>query len=129
MEPASLPPADTGRSPRTGWTRAHWVAVADQLLHGAQRHATPGRARIAPPGRPSWSGPDSDGREGFARTFLLLALRLAGEGGADPAGLLERYADGLAHGTDPAHPEAWPAMGRRAGRRCPRRPRSRSACT
>lgn len=106
-----LPPDDLELSPLTGWTRAHHLAVVDGLLAGAQRHASPGRARISPPGRPSWSGPDSDGLEGFARTFLLLALRVAGEDGDDPAGLLKRYAEGLVHGTDPDHPEAWPRLG------------------
>ncbi len=79
------------------------------MLHAASGYASPGRARILPPGRPSWSGSESDALEGYARTFLLLAFRVAA--GAPPGALLARYADGLAAGTDPAHPEAWPRIG------------------
>ncbi|MFE7115449.1 DUF2264 domain-containing protein [Streptomyces sp. NPDC057654] len=115
-----LPPADHVLSPRTGWTRAHWEATADRLLDALEPYATPGRAQYRLPGRTSSSGELSDGLEGFARSFLLAAFRLAG-GGADPGGagagrdaaaerLAERYAAGLAAGTDPASGEAWPAL-------------------
>ncbi|MFC4117669.1 DUF2264 domain-containing protein [Nonomuraea zeae] len=105
-----LPPADTERSPLTGWTRAHWEAVADHLLASVVPYATDGYAQYRLPGRTSRSGPVSDGLEGFARTFLLAAFRIAGARGAVPAALLERYAGGLVAGTDPAHPYAWPAL-------------------
>ncbi|AKU15629.1 DUF2264 domain-containing protein [Luteipulveratus mongoliensis] len=105
-----LPPLDLAVSPRTGYTRAHWLAAADGLLAPAQPFASPGHALISLPGRPSQSGPRSDGLEGFARTFLLLSLRVRGADGEDPAGLLQAYADGLAHGVDAAHPEAWPRI-------------------
>ncbi|GAA4843351.1 DUF2264 domain-containing protein [Kitasatospora terrestris] len=95
-----LPPEDRELSPYTGWTRAHWEAAADRLLAAVHPHASPGRALINLPGtRPSWSGRRSDGLEGYARTFLLAAFRVAGAGGADPHGLLERYAAGLDAGT------------------------------
>ncbi|MER6362787.1 DUF2264 domain-containing protein [Kitasatospora sp. NPDC001527] len=95
-----LPPEDRRLSPRTGWTRAHWEAVADDLLAAVRPHASPGHALIDLPGtRPSWSGRRSDALEGYARTFLPAALRIAGAGGADPHGLLERYAAGLDSGT------------------------------
>ncbi|MFD0257330.1 DUF2264 domain-containing protein [Kitasatospora indigofera] len=98
--PFPLPPEDRVLSPRTGWTRAHWEAAADGLLAAVRPHAGPGQALINLPGaRPSWSGPRSDGLEGYARTFLLAAFRVAGAGGADPGGLLERYAAGLDAGT------------------------------
>ncbi|MFD0745667.1 DUF2264 domain-containing protein [Phytohabitans flavus] len=48
--------------------------------------------------------------EGYARTFLLAAFRIAGAGGADPHGFLPWYAEGLAAGTDPASPERWPTL-------------------
>ncbi|MFD4949423.1 DUF2264 domain-containing protein [Streptomyces sp. NPDC058239] len=105
-----LPPEDRELSPFTGFGRAHWVELADQLLVDAHRFATPSGARIALPGRPSSSGPHSDQLEGFARTFLLFAFRVAGSAGEAPAGLIQSYADGLAAGTDPAHPEAWPRL-------------------
>ncbi|MBE1593481.1 DUF2264 domain-containing protein [Nonomuraea angiospora] len=90
--------------------REHWVKVADGLLDAVVPYASPGFAQYRLPGRTSWSGPGSDGLEGFARTFLLAAFRLAGDPAGAPAGLLERYADGLAHGTDPGHEHAWPAI-------------------
>ncbi|MER5641117.1 DUF2264 domain-containing protein [Kitasatospora sp. NPDC002227] len=100
MPPIALPPEDRTLSPYTGWTRAHWEAVADGLLASVGRFAGPEHALITLPGeRPSISGRRSDALEGYARTFLLAALRVAGAGGADPAGLLDRYAEGLAAGT------------------------------
>ena len=55
----------------------------------------------------------SDGLEGYARTFLAAAFRVAGADGKDPHGWLDRYADGLAAGTrtpgrDDA--ESWPLI-------------------
>lgn len=95
-----LPPEDRALSPRTGWTRAHWEAAADALLAAVRPHAGPRHALIDLPGpRPSVSGRRSDALEGYARTFQLAALRVAGAGGADPHGLLERYAEGLDAGT------------------------------
>ncbi|MEO3754536.1 DUF2264 domain-containing protein [Streptomyces sp. B6B3] len=108
--PTSEPggPEDRVLSPYTGWTRRHWVALADRMLAALDRHRSPAGARVHLPGPASRSGRDSDGLEGFARSFLLAGFRVAGEGGADPGGLLERYADGLAAGTDPFSPERWP---------------------
>ncbi len=99
------PPEDRLLSPHTGWTRAHWESVADRMLDAVGGHWSPRCARIDLPGEPSRYGPASDGLEGFARTFLLAGFRVAG--GGDPA-RLERYARGLAAGTDPHSPEAWP---------------------
>jgi len=109
LTPLRLPPVDGALSPYTGWTRAHWEAVADHLLDAVVPYATPGFAQFRLPGRPSNAGLASDGLEGFARTFLLAAFRIAGAGGAVAPALLERYAAGLVHGTDPGHPYAWPA--------------------
>ncbi|MER7772596.1 DUF2264 domain-containing protein [Kitasatospora sp. NPDC096140] len=95
-----LPAEDRRCSPYTGWTRAHWEAVADGLLAAVRPHASPGQALIHLPGpRPSISGRRSDGLEGYARTFLLAAFRTAGAHGTDPQGLLDRYAAGLDAGT------------------------------
>ncbi|MEU7823637.1 DUF2264 domain-containing protein [Catellatospora sp. NPDC049133] len=94
-------------SPYTGWTRAEWAALADHLLESAWRHASPTGARITPPGAPGGYGTAVDGLEGFARTFLLAGFRIAGEHGRDPGNLLERYAQGIAAGTDPHSPERW----------------------
>ncbi|WP_329055291.1 DUF2264 domain-containing protein [Streptomyces violaceus] len=104
-----LPPPDPLTSPVTGWTRAHWEAIADRLLDALLPYASPGLAQYRLPGPPSHSGPWSDGLEGFARTFLLAAFRIAGSGGQQP-GLIERYAAGLAAGTDPHSPDRWPPI-------------------
>ncbi|WP_449485747.1 DUF2264 domain-containing protein [Streptomyces avidinii] len=108
-----LPPEERWLSPYTGYTRAHWEAVADGLLSAAWRWATPQGALLDLPGRPSASGVRSDGLEGYGRTFLAAAFRVAGGGGEDPHGWLERYAQGLAAGTrtpgrDDA--ESWPVI-------------------
>ncbi|CAM5260155.1 DUF2264 domain-containing protein [Streptomyces griseomycini] len=111
--PFELPAENRDLSPRTGYTRAHWEAVADGLLTAAWRWSTPGRALLDLPGRPSRSGVRSDGLEGYARTFLAAAFRVAGAGGDDPHGLLERYAQGLAAGTrTPGRDdtESWPLI-------------------
>lgn len=100
-------------SPYPDRTRAHWEQTADQLLLAVRPYASPRHGLIDLPGpRPSASGPRSDGLEGYARTWLLAALRVAGARGEDPHGHLGRYAEGLAAGTsDPAgSPEAWPQM-------------------
>ncbi|WP_018566016.1 DUF2264 domain-containing protein [Streptomyces sp. PsTaAH-124] len=114
-----LPPTDRVRSPLTGWTRAHWEALADRQLAALLPYATPGFAQYRLPGRASWSGVVSDGLEGFARTFLLASFRIAGAGGeddregADPTAvshLIERYTRGLTTGTDRDSDEAWPVL-------------------
>jgi len=94
----------------TRWTRGDWVAVARRMLAALEPYRSPLGARVDLPGPPSRSGPASDGLEGFARTFLLAGFLVAGDGGADPDGWLERYALGLAAGTDPTSPEAWPRL-------------------
>lgn len=90
-------------------TRADWFAAADRMLDALAPFRAESGALIALPGKPSWSGARSDAFEGYARSFLLLALRVAGDG-ADPGSLLPRYRDGLLAGTDPGHPDAWPVI-------------------
>jgi hypothetical protein len=96
----SLPPEDRSLSPYTGWTRAHWEALADGLLTAVEPYRSADGATIRLPGRASWS--DCDGLEGFARTFLIAAFRVAGGG---PAELLEPYRRGFVSG-----PGVWPAV-------------------
>ncbi|MFG3441739.1 DUF2264 domain-containing protein [Nonomuraea sp. NPDC047897] len=98
-----LPPENRSLSPHTGWTRAHWEAVADGLLAAVEPFRSPDGAEVNLPGRESWSR--CDGMEGYARTFLLAAFRVAG--GGDPAPL-EPYARGLAAG-----PRVWQPVGDR----------------
>ena len=106
----AMPEPDFALSPITGWTRAHWLAFADQQLLAARRHFTPGRALIRLPGRPSWSGELSDGLEGFARTFMLAGCRVAGVQGDDTHGHLVFYRAGLLEGTRPDSGESWPPI-------------------
>ncbi|MCK9793472.1 DUF2264 domain-containing protein [Isoptericola sp. 4D.3] len=106
-------PHDPRLVPARRWTRERWVASADALLAATRPHASPSGSLITLPGPVSGSGAWSDGLEGYARTFLLAAFRLRGEDGRDPAGLLERYADGLRHGTDPTGDERWPRVDER----------------
>ncbi|MFH8927064.1 DUF2264 domain-containing protein [Streptomyces pristinaespiralis] len=108
-----LPGDDRVLSPYTGYTREHWEAAADGLLATARRWSTPRGALLDLPGRPSASGVRSDGLEGFARTFLAAAFRVAGADGHDPHGWLERYAEGIAAGTrSPGRDdtESWPVI-------------------
>ncbi|MER6949237.1 DUF2264 domain-containing protein [Nonomuraea sp. NPDC000554] len=93
----SLPPEDRTVSPHTGWTRAHWEAVADQLLAAVEPYRSADGAFVTLPGRESSSR--CDGLEGYARTFLLAAFRVAGGG---PAELLAPYERGLVAG-----PHVW----------------------
>ncbi|GHJ42445.1 DUF2264 domain-containing protein [Streptomyces sp. TS71-3] len=111
--PLELPGDERELSPYTGYTRVHWEAAADSLLRAAWRWATPGSALLDLPGRPSRSGVRSDGLEGYARTFLAAGFRIAGAGGKDPFGWLERYAAGLDAGTRTpgrGDAESWPLI-------------------
>src|SRR5699024_7597342 len=62
------------RPPRR--TRADLVTLADDLLAAVAPYASPGGAQITLPGTPGGYGTAVDGLEGFARTFLLAAMRL-----------------------------------------------------
>uniref|UniRef100_UPI002027C4D2 DUF2264 domain-containing protein n=1 Tax=Actinotalea sp. C106 TaxID=2908644 RepID=UPI002027C4D2 len=96
---SSTTPSRPASSPLTGWDRARWAALADDLLTGVRPYGSPDHARIELPGAPGGYGRDVDGLEGFARTFLLAGFRMAGERGADPRGDAQWYAEGLAAGT------------------------------
>ncbi|MFJ1576572.1 DUF2264 domain-containing protein [Streptomyces sp. NPDC088182] len=96
--------------PTTPLTRADWERLADRLLLAVRPYASERHALIGLPGTASVNGPWSDGLEGFARTFLLAAFRLAGARGHDPDGLAEWYAAGIVAGVDPASEERWPTF-------------------
>lgn len=106
-------PLDRRSAPYTGWTRAHWEAMADQLMLAVRPHASPSHALVHLPGLASRSSRWSDALEGFARPFLTAAFRLAGAGGDDPHGHADWFARGIAAGVDPDSPERWPRLGER----------------
>ncbi|MFE1440186.1 DUF2264 domain-containing protein [Streptomyces sp. NPDC058739] len=101
-------PEDRRLAPRTGWTRQHLAVLADELLLAVRPFAGADHSHILIPAADGRDVRPIDGLEGFARTFMLAAFRLSGERGADPLGLAEWYASGLAAGVDPANPGRWP---------------------
>lgn len=88
--------------------RRTWTDFADQLLLAARPHAYPGHGGFNFPGAPGLFGARIDALEGFTRTFLLAAFRLAGDEGHDPLYMAQWYAEGIASGTDPHSSERWP---------------------
>ncbi|HWU28000.1 MAG TPA: DUF2264 domain-containing protein, partial [Microbacterium sp.] len=88
-------------------SREALVAFADRMLSGAAAWASPGFARITPPGAPGGYGTAVDGLEGFARTFLLAGFRIAGARGEGVDQLIHDYSRGIAAGVDPASEERW----------------------
>ncbi|WP_427895591.1 DUF2264 domain-containing protein [Kribbella sp. GL6] len=101
-----LPGPDRVLSSRTGYTRGTWLAVADHLLDSLVPWFSGSGAQVRLPGRGSWSGADCDGLEGFARSFLLAAFRIAA--GAGDERLVERYARGLVAGAAGEWPRLTP---------------------
>ena len=93
--------------------RAHFLALADDLVNAAQRFSSPAGALLRLPGPQSASGAWSDGLEGYARTFLAAAFRAAGNNDAESERTLERYASGLSAGVNPEHTERWPRFDER----------------
>ena len=87
-------------SPYTGWVRAHWVALAKQLLATARRHGSENHARIRFPGPAGAYGEAVDGLEGFARTLLAAGFLAVGSGFSDTTDL-DWYAPGFDTGPDP----------------------------
>ena len=80
LSPPWMPDLDRDLSPFTGYTRGHWEAAADRLLASARAHAQEGGALVD--FSEDGSSSPVDRLEGFARTFLLAAMRVAG----DPVG-------------------------------------------
>jgi hypothetical protein len=89
------------------WNRDRWAAHADRMLAAVAPFASAGGALITLPGPTGANSREIAGLEGYARTFLLAGFRLAGERGVDPHAYAERYAAGLAAGTDPTSSERW----------------------
>jgi len=88
------------------------VATADLMLDAAARYARSGGSLIRFPGPASPHGARVDDFEGFARTFLLASLRLAGDPGARPD-LAALLAAGLTSGPPGAGAPrggSWPSV-------------------
>lgn len=103
-EPMSQP---SGQPVAGDWSRDEWVAFADRLLDGARAWASPGHARITPPGAEGGYGHAVDGLEGFARTFLLAGFRIAGAEGRGVDETIEFYSRGIVAGVDPSAADRW----------------------
>ncbi len=100
-----------GANPCTGWGRTQWEAAADEQIAAAWRHSSSRGAHVRFPRDGEQDSVDL--LEGFGRTFLLAALRLAGAGGQLSGSLAETaqwYAEALDAGTDPQSAERWPAL-------------------
>ena len=104
-----LPPEDKSRSPITGWTRAHWEATADRILTAGRAHSTPGGSFVK-------SSPEQGpvvGLEGFARTSLLAAYRIATADAQIRDPLVSWLGRGIETGTRQGTPDSWPVPGDR----------------
>ncbi|GAA0487932.1 DUF2264 domain-containing protein [Microbacterium aurantiacum] len=104
---AAIPSVSPRERADAAWTRDHWLALADRLLTAARGFASPGGARITYPGAEGGYGADVDGLEGFARTFLLAAFRIAGSRGIGTEDLAEDFRRGIVAGVDPLAPDRW----------------------
>ncbi|WP_432890890.1 DUF2264 domain-containing protein [Kribbella sp. CA-245084] len=80
--------------------------MADHLLDSLVPWFSASAAQVRLPGRGSWSGADCDGLEGFARSFLLAAFRIAATDGDER--LVERYSRGLVAGAAGEWPRLTP---------------------
>lgn len=111
---AWMPPADPIAAAHTGYTRAHWVTAADRILDAARQRSTHGGAMVDFAARPGMAadattGSPMDRLEGFARTFLLAALRIAGDpdGAGGTPQLIEHYAEAVRHAVAT---RVWPSL-------------------
>ncbi|GAB2466775.1 DUF2264 domain-containing protein [Xylanimonas ulmi] len=104
-----LPDADLRTSPRTGWTRDHWTAVADHWLGWVRDHSpTPALPRL--PGRVTRDGERRESMETVCRSMILAAARVARArpDDADADEIAAWYREALVAGTTPGGPQEWP---------------------
>ena len=65
-------PENRKLSPYTGWTRAHWQEVFEDLMIGCLKYTTPGGSMIRyPGGTGSFYDARTDGMEGFTRMLWM----------------------------------------------------------
>ena len=79
-------------------TREQWLNLAEVLVAGAVAHMSPDATHVVLPGEPSKHGAQSDGMEGFTRSLLLHAFRLAGDSTTANPFHTDRYLEGLHNG-------------------------------
>ncbi|QDZ15376.1 DUF2264 domain-containing protein [Humibacter ginsenosidimutans] len=104
-----LPGDDSTLSPFTGWTRAHWTAVADHWLDEVRSYSSPEGAMTRLPGRVTEDGVRRECMETVGRSFLLAAPRIAGAEDTAVESHLEWYSRALLAGTRPDGSESWPS--------------------
>jgi hypothetical protein len=115
---SAQPPEDRGRSPYTGYTRAHWEAVLGRLVRGHALHLSPGKAHTLWSGRPTPYLGDKQGLEGVARLMHPIGAWLV-----DPStpntmefegarvDVVAMMREALLTGTDSRHAEYWGDIG------------------
>ncbi|MHA7984916.1 DUF2264 domain-containing protein [Rathayibacter sp. CAU 1779] len=103
-----LPEDDHEGSPRTGWRREHWTAVADHWLGQVRSFSSQEGAMTRLPGRVTEDGVRRECMETVGRSFLLAAPRIAGASDAATESHLEWYSRALLAGTRPGGVEEWP---------------------
>lgn len=108
LPPFDLPAPDFSLSPKTGWTRDHWEAVADRWLSHIRVHASPHKAATRLPGRVTADGERRESMETIGRSLLMAAPRIRGAKGEDQLQLAAWYKEALLAGTAIDGPESWP---------------------
>jgi hypothetical protein len=109
-QPPSVVTGQPGASPIAGnpfVTRDDMARAVRELTAPMLRHLSPGGARVRLGALPCRYARDAAEMEGMAR--LLWGLAPLAAGGFEAPGL-DRLLDGIAAGTDPAHPEYWGAV-------------------
>ncbi|UCH62500.1 MAG: DUF2264 domain-containing protein [Fidelibacterota bacterium] len=111
---------DRQLSPRTGWTRKHWLELADKMIAAIQPYLTPGKGGLALPNPTRWMDeylPEPEKMrtfywmEGYTRTRLLLACWMMGAGrttltsNGRSVDIRDQFVEGLLSASDPKHPE------------------------
>lgn len=111
---------DRQLSPYTGWTRKHWLELAEKMIAAIQSYVTPGKGGLALPNPVRWMDeylPEPEKMrtfywmEGYTRTRLLLACWMVGSGRTELAvngrsvDIRDQFIEGLLSASDPKHPE------------------------
>ena len=109
-------PENRSLSPYTGWTREHWLELAEILLSSVPKFADKHGGLVHYPGVLSCFGRHSDGMEAFSRSMILASIYLAGGGkpvikaGGKKFDIARFFRQGLVAGTDPDHRNYWGDM-------------------